>query len=708
MNSRSALPFLPCLTLVATLSSAQDTSAPEKTAGEEPPRFEDTTYVEGELPALPPPSTSATRVPVAVKDLPVTVSVVPGSLIDEQKGLVLGDALKNASGVNVGTGFGVFDFFVIRGFDSLSSGLVLTDGVPEPESTFYPLYNVRQVEVLKGPAAFLYGANPLAGAVQIVRKQPLAKPFAEASFTYGRFGTFEGALDGSAATDDGRLAFRLNGVWQGTDSHRDLAAGSIKALNPVLEWRPDRATRVALNYERARSEWPPDTGIPFVGDTGSTLAPVPRTRSYQSPLDSSVQDVHRVRVEAERRWGKHLTLRNRFYFTKLAWDSDGTLLAGTFPGPDGRSYVARTLVLLDDSQRLLGNQLELLSSFKTGPAAHELLVGLELSRFKDRFVQNVALLSPLDLLNPVEPAGGGGPPVTLPNFGLVGDSRSLVVAPYLVDRISFSRSVQAFVGGRLDRLDYEDQPSHTNRDDTKLSPLLGLVVSPTDRLSFHVSGGTSFAPPSTQVVGPREPEKGRQIEVGGKLQFLGGKGFLGGSVYDLTRKDIAIPDSSGLSRQVGDQRSRGFELDFTAEAAPGLVTYATYAFTDAELRRYAEGVLTPNGFFVFDRSGNTAAFAPRHLATLWVSKRWRNGLGIAAGARALSDQFVGEDNRYRIDGYATLDAAFSYETGRARFSLNLKNLTDTEYQTRGFGGASAIPARPFEALARVEVTLGSR
>jgi outer membrane receptor for monomeric catechols len=54
------------------------------------------------------------------------------------------------SGVNVATGFGVFDYFVVRGFDSLSSGLVLTDGIAEPESTFYPLYNVRQVEVLKG------------------------------------------------------------------------------------------------------------------------------------------------------------------------------------------------------------------------------------------------------------------------------------------------------------------------------------------------------------------------------------------------------------------------------------------------------------------------------------------------------------------------------------------------------------------------------
>ena len=141
--------------------------------------------------------------PVLPRDLPLSVAVVGRPLLDEQAALVLGDALENVSGVNVATGFGVFDFFVIRGFDSLSSGLVLTDGLPEPESTFYPLYNVRQVEVLKGPASFLLGGNPLAGAVQLDRKQPQAKTFADVALGYGRYGTFEAALDANAATDDG-------------------------------------------------------------------------------------------------------------------------------------------------------------------------------------------------------------------------------------------------------------------------------------------------------------------------------------------------------------------------------------------------------------------------------------------------------------------------------------------------------------------------
>ena len=185
----------------------------------------------------------------------MTLSVVPASLLRDQDAFLLTDALKNASGVNVGTGFGVFDYFVVRGIDSLTGGLVLTDGAPEPESTFYPLYNVRQVEVLKGPAGFLYGGNPLAGAVQMVRKQPVGARFAEGSLTYGRFGTFAATVDGNAATEDGRLSFRLNGAWQGTDHYRDLPERLDPGREPHRPLQARRSHAAALRL-RVREERP--------------------------------------------------------------------------------------------------------------------------------------------------------------------------------------------------------------------------------------------------------------------------------------------------------------------------------------------------------------------------------------------------------------------------------------------------------------------
>ena len=679
---------------------------PSPDAKDPAPRYTDTVDVEAELPAIPPSTASVTRAPVPVRELPVSASVVPRSLLDAQDAFVLGDALKNVSGVNVGTGFGVFDYFTIRGFDSLSSGLVLTDNVAEPESTFYPLYNVRQVEVVKGPSAFLYGGNPLAGAVQLVRKQPVAKRFANLSLAYGRFGTFEGAADANLASSDGSVSFRLNGVYQGTDSYRNVGEGSIRAINPALTWRPGKDTRVTANFEYVRSQWPPDSGLPYVGDA---LADVDRKTSYQSPFDQSTQDAYRLRLDAEHRVGKSFLLRNKLYYTDLKWVSDGTLITGAFPlpFPGAPVYAFRTLASLNDRQKILGDQIEGVLSFDTGKVAHELLSGFELSRYTDDFTQDVGLLPPIAVVGPVESAQL--PILTLPQYRQVGDSRTVVCAPYLVDRLTFSPKVQAFVGGRFDILNYDDKATATSRDANKLSPLGGITYMPVKSLSLYASAGRAFAQPSTQVVGPRAPEESWQIETGAKKTFLGGKGFAALSLFELQRDNIAIPDSSGLTRQVGDQRSRGIELELSAEARKGWVTYASYAYTDAELTRFAETVQTgETTFAVIDRSGNRPPFAPRHLFNLWTSKQFENGLGLAAGARFVGKQFIAEDNRYTVDDYVLLDAAVSYRAGRFRASVNLKNIADQEYETRGFGAASAIPGRPFEVLGRVEVLLGAR
>jgi iron complex outermembrane receptor protein len=668
------------------------------------PRREEAVDVEAELPAMPPSASAATRLPVPVESLPVSVSVVPRSLFRAQDAFVLSDALKNASGTNSAPAFGVFDYFVVRGFDSLSSGLVVVDGAPEPESTFYPLYNVRQVEVLKGPGAFLYGGNPLAAAVQIVRKQPAGGRFAEASLTYGSDDTFAAAVDGNAARADGALAFRLNGLGQGTDGYRDDKKGSQRALHPSLVWKPDTESRIGLSLEYVRSEAAPDTGIPFVGDA---LAPVPRTTSYQSALDHSDQDVYRLRLDAEHRLGSRVTLRNKLYYTDLKWESDGTLVLGAFPGPQGALVVGRVLAILDDRQKIFGDQLEASLTFATGGVTHVLLAGLEAYRWRDTFQQDAAFLLPTTLLDPVDFTQA--PVAVDPSLQQKGDARSLVVAPYLVDRVQLARKVSLFAGGRFDSLDYEDGATGTTRDANHFSPLAGLVFAPNPRVSLYVSGGNAFAPPSTQVVGPRDPETSNQIEAGVKTTFPGGKGFASAAVYQLKRENIAIPDATGLTRQDGDQRSRGFELDLSTMPSPGWVAYLSYAFTDAELTRFSELVQLPQPpfFSVIDRSGNRPPFAPRHLANAWTSWSLGNRLTLAAGARFASEQFVGEDNRFKVGRYVTVDAAASYRTGRARFSLNLKNLTGTEYETRGFGAAAAVPAPRFEVRGRIEIAVGS-
>jgi outer membrane receptor protein involved in Fe transport len=149
-----------------------------------------------------------------------------------------------------------------------------------------------------------------------------------------------------------------------------------------------------------------------------------------------------------------------------------------------------------------------------------------------------------------------------------------------------------------------------------------------------------------------------------------------------------------------------------AEPLPGLRAFFSYAFNDAELTRFAEqqivGVdpMTMVPIFVtFDRSGNAPSFAPENLANLWISKRFNGGWGVAGGARYIDSQFIAADNSFAIDSALVLDGSVSYRRNSWRVNLHLKNLTDEEYELRGFGSDSVIPASPFAVYATIGLDL---
>ena len=135
-----------------------------------------------------------------------------------------------------------------------------------------------------------------------------------------------------------------------------------------------------------------------------------------------------------------------------------------FRGHDGFGsvQVVRSLLLLDDRQKALGNQLEGLLSLTTGPIEHNLLAGFEARRLTDVFTLDAALLPTIDLYNPVETVSE--PLFIIPGQSSAADARTNNFGLYFVDQLRFSEQFQLFVGGRWDGLDYEDQVTSTARE----------------------------------------------------------------------------------------------------------------------------------------------------------------------------------------------------------------------------------------------------
>lgn len=679
--------------LLATLGVLPAAAQEQAAEPADTERVEDTLEVEDSYAYLPTSNTIATKLPTEQVLTPANIGAVHGALIDEQNARVLGDALANVSGVQPQTGNGVFDFFVLRGFDSLNSGLVLTDGAPEPETTFYHLYDVDRIEVLKGPAGFLYGSNPLAGVVNLVRKQPVPHRLASVGLAAGSFGTSEATFDLNAASPGSDTSFRINGLYRESDGHRDGRDQEVAAIHPSFSWRPDDRSSLTVNFETVSSDYTPDAGLPLVG---GELPDVPRERSYASPLDASNQDIVRAQIDYEIQVDDRLTVRDKLYYRELDWNTRGTLLNGVADlgfGPQ----VFRTQIGLDDRQRFLGNQFEVLWRHDR----HDLLAGVELGRYTDDFSLDVALLAPISLTDPVEIPGF--PPIPLPGQASAGDSETTIVAPYIVDQIHLSDRFELMLGARFDSIDFDDAATQTSRSDSEVSPMAGVVYSAGPRTWLYANAARSFAPASPRVVGDREPEESEQIEIGVRRHFAGGRLRSTVALYDLERANIAIPDDNGFTQQAGDQRSRGLEIELGGELGHGLNGVFSYAYNDAELTRFSEQIFLPFPPFAVtvDRSGNTPAFAPEHLFNSWLSCHFDSGLTLSGGVRWVDSQFIAEDNETRIGSYALVDASVAYTFNRWRFVLDLSNLADEEYETRGFGSFSVIPGEPLAATLRI-------
>lgn len=144
------------------------------------------------------------------------------------------DALGNVSGVSADSDQGVVTEFSIRGFNRAP---VLLDGFRLfGDTTLQETANLERIEVLRGPASILFGEIQPGGFVNLVTERPTADPFYDIQLQVGSFGLIRPELDVSGPlTDDRRLLYRLNAVYNREDGFRDFDTDYERFfLSPVV------------------------------------------------------------------------------------------------------------------------------------------------------------------------------------------------------------------------------------------------------------------------------------------------------------------------------------------------------------------------------------------------------------------------------------------------------------------------------------------
>lgn len=653
-------------------------------------------------------------------DTAQTVQVIKKELFEQQGALTLTEALRNTPGVgafflgengNTTTGDAIF----MRGFDT--SGSIFVDGARDVGSVSRDVFNLEQIDVLKGPAGTDTGRGSPTGSVNLVTKKAHLARAASASVLGGSASQKRVTGDLNAVLNAERgIALRLNLMAQDSGNPaRDVVNNKRWAVAPSLGFGLNGPTRVYLDYLHVDQDNVPDGGVPTIGLPGYTSPDVTRPfLSQAAPVDpknfyGSESDYDKVKadmatVRVEHSFAPNLRLSNisRYGRTKqdyllTAWLAS----AANFSAPAGSDpstwTVARsTRTVKDQENKILTNQTTLTADFTTGSVQHTLVTGLEFSNETQVTYGRTGLgtLDPANLYRPNPRDAVRG--MTMARTGAFNEGDVDTQSLYAFDTIKFGERWIFNGGVRVDRFrgDYNVValtnnvlvPTRFSVGKTFVNGKASLLYKPSTTSSVYAMVASSKQPPGANFTVSGnvnsaqnpiyDPQETRTVELGGKLDLLRQKLALSAALFRTDVRNEVEQDPVDLRwYQTGKKRVQGVELGMTGALASNWLVSAGYLYMDTSVE--AGRLVAANG-------KNVLTYTPKSSFTLWTAYDVTPDFKIGGGARFSDALKRGTDGAVGTprftDSYWVFDLMASYRISpNLDLRLNVYNVSDERY-----------------------------
>ncbi|HJW55369.1 MAG TPA: TonB-dependent receptor [Burkholderiaceae bacterium] len=676
-------------------------------------------------------SVSGSRLDTPIRELPFAIQAFTESFIEDQKPVNIFDIARYSPGVTYRSN----DFnegnanLSIRGFAvSATPGNVqiLRDGFHGP--SIFDFTNVSRVEVVKGPASFLYGQVAPGGIVNIITKSPQRQFAATANARYGSYGQYRFDADVTGPVSE-TLFYRLAAshdqdmhYWEPYDAHS-------RNISPSLLWQPNDRVSVSLKYEdflkvespqlMQKPGYAAQAGIvPTSSDPNRSGVEVPGLPDNWNSM--STADYRRSHTRGLSAWldfkaGDHWNLRTGYSHQDYNIDAlfSGNLgMANNTTLLQGRRFRGQTYENEDTTY-----EVQAVGKYAFGPASLRLLLG---AQYVDRRFDARAGQAPND------PALGSNPtasPLPLWDLGDPSTWNRVVTIPVsaltesafnqttkYVDKSVYGGTTWGFfedrllvlAGARLTSTASQFTSHVTNQIQPKITaravtPQYGVLYKLTPELSAFASYAESFVPGS-QILNnpdgtskPAAPTQGAGYDVGLKADLFGGRVSGTLSFFDIRNRnvvnDLAMTNSSGSvvisNVQSGEQRSRGVELNTTITVKDNWQAYLSYSYMNARITEFSgrDAEILAQDPSTLDAAGRTnyknvklfhnapLQMSAPHMANLWTRYNFTQdglrGAYVAGGVNYVYDQTILPDGpKSSHQTYALVNAAVGYEWTR--------------------------------------------
>jgi outer membrane receptor protein involved in Fe transport len=677
--------------------SAQQPTPPKP---EEAPKFEETVVV------------SASRAEEKLIDAPATMSVITSQAIETAPSANFAELLRSIPGVNI-TQVSARDINLTSraATGTLATGqLALLDGRSLYQDffgfvmwDFLPVnFNeVKQVEVLRGPASAVWGANAMYGVVNVISKTPRELKGASATLSFGGF---------DRPDDDAGSAWGISGTWADAPNERwsyKLSGGGYVQdafARPRGKIPCDRADVCTVNTNdyptfvnegtaqpkfdgRVDYDYPDGRKLSFAGGLAGTEGIM---HSGIGPFDIRSGSVMGYAKANYTKGG----LRAGFFTNILNGDADQLLTRDASGRPITFDFDTKTFDFEASNVQVVGKR-------------HALSYGGNL-----RFNTSALSIAP-DADDRVE-------------FGAYGQ-----------DEIFLSEMFRWVVGARFDRFDYID--------DVVFSPRTTFMIKPDPAQTFRVSYNRAYRAPSVinnhidldiaepldlrQLGGPSlyllpvsivgnqdlQEQSLDAFEVGYSGVILRGRAIVSAAFYINRIKNEILFTQDGVYtaasppsnwplppqfitalalagrtlpsrftyRNFGESTSRGFEVGVNGMINPFVTTFANYSYqTDPDPKGddfpLTELNLPPHNRFNVGANVNYGRYLGNFSVAYTDDAFWQD---------VLNDPYHGT-----TDAYTIVNAAFGvrWADDKVTTSIKIVNLGNSDVQQHVFGDITKL------------------
>ena len=613
-------------------------------------------------------------------DVPDSISVFGSKLIEDAEINEVGDFAQLTPGVVVQQGFqgGDRPIIVFRGVGQIGgnapSVVLLSDGVylPAGDPLRNQLFDIEQVEVVKGPQGALYGRDTIGGVINVITKAPDDVFSTNTLFSVGSENEYSAAAAVNIPLVENKLYGRLSGSYLKSDgffqnlSDSDQEFREEGFLRGRLFW--DVSDVITADFRLSYNTFEN-------GSNGAFYAPLGSTRiddvggkfsAVDLPEHVNERDVLDAAVKIDVDLG-FATLTSISQYV----DSEGRLIQDA------------------DFQLAPGLQIERTSDILYSAVSQEVRL---VSPGDDRFrwiagalvesSENDFKFEDLEIGIGLGALGGRATEAEGDRMGLFAQFDYDVT-----DRLTFTGAL---------RYDNDEQSQQllssgaiSEQKTERTSPKASLTYKFSDSLTGYVTYGEGFRSGGFDSASalPFGAEVLKSIELGSKGVFLDGRLRADGAVYkiDYTSQQVASvitdPDSGNLittTGNLGESEFLGAEVNLSAVLSDNLQVFASADYIDTEI------TASPTGQFI----GNRTPFSTEYTANIGgqysrkISGDWEflaRGQYYYQGAQTWN-----QANTLEQSPYGLLSARVALQNDTWVMALSGENLLDQEFNDQVF------------------------